>query len=63
MPNYSQYEYADVLPPFRELDRVDENDISTLVCYNSHKLELSLNDLTDNTLADYLYMLFHKKKV
>ena len=61
MPNYSQYEYANVLPPFRELDRVNENDISTLVCYDSHKLELSLNDLTDNTLADYLYMLFCKK--
>ena len=61
MPNYSQYEYADVLPPFSEFDRVDEKDISSLECCNAYKLEVSLNELTDTKLSNYLYMLFRKK--
>ena len=61
LPNYSWYEYADVLPPFRELDRISEEEITTLICSNQYKLELHLNQLTDNILNDYLYMLYRKK--
>ena len=61
LPNYSQYDYADILPSFRELDRMCENEIATLVCSDRYKLELSLNQLTDDILNDYLYMLYQKK--
>ena len=61
LPNYSRYEYADVLPPFRELNRIGKNEITMLSCSNQYILKLSLNQLTDNILTDYLFMLYRKK--
>ena len=52
-----------VMPPFREHERLNDLEINNLICANTHKLELSLNQLTDATLQDYLYMLYRKKKL
>ena len=61
LPSYSQYEYADVLPLFCEHDRIGENEIATLICSDCYTLELHSNQLTDDILNDYLYMLYQKK--
>ena len=63
LPNYSQYDYAEVMPHFREHERIDENDINNLICADHYTLELHLNQLTDNTLQNYLYLLYRKKKL
>ena len=63
LPNYSQYDYAEIMPPFQEHERVDENDISNLICADRYTLELHLNQLMDNTLQDYLYLLYRKRKL
>ena len=63
LPNYSNYEYADKLPPFSEHDRLQETELSSLVCFHSHQPECKLNDFTDATLNDYLYMTFHKRNL
>ena len=59
--NYIQYEYADTLLPFREQDRISESEISSLICSDRYVLETHLNQLTDQILNDYLYMLYQKK--
>ena len=61
--NYSKYEYADKMPPFCEQDRLQETDLSSLVCYHSHQPEGKLNDFTDATLNDHLYRIFLKKSL
>ena len=61
--NYSKYEYADKLPPFSEHDRLQETELSSLVCYHSHQPERKLNDFTDATLNDHLYMIFRKRNL
>ena len=63
LPNYSNYEYADKLPPFSECDRLQEDELSSLVCFHSHQPECKLNDFTDATLNDHLYMTFCKKNL
>ena len=63
LPNYSKYEYADKMPPFCEQDKLQETDLSSLVCYHSHQSECKLNDFTDATLNDHLYMIFRKKNL
>ena len=63
LPNYSQYDYAMVMPPFRKHERLDEREINNLICADKYMLELHLNQLTDATLQDYLYMLYRKKKL
>ena len=62
-PNYSKYEYADKIPPFSEHDRLQETELSSLVCFHSHQPECKLNDFTDATLNDHLYMTFRKKNL
>ena len=49
LPNYSQYDYAVVMLPFHEHERLDERDINNLICANKYMLELHLNQLTDAT--------------
>ena len=63
LPNYSNYKYADELPPFSEHDRLQETELSSLVCFHSHQPERKLNDFTDATLNDHLYMSFHKRNL
>ena len=63
LPNYSKYEYADKMPPFCKQDKLQETDLSSLVCYHSHQSECKLNDFTDATLNDHLYRIFLKKKL
>ena len=63
LPNYSKYEYADKLPPFSEHDRLQETELSSLVCFHSHQPERKLNDFTDATLNDHLYMIFCKRNL
>ena len=63
LPNYSKYEYADKMPPFCEQDKLQETDLSSLVCYHSHQSECKLNDFTDATLNDHLYRIFLKKNL
>ena len=63
LPNYSKYEYADKMPPFCEQDKLQETDLSSLVCYHSHQPEGKLNDFTDATLNDHLYRIFLKKNL
>ena len=47
LPNYSDYEYADVLPEFNEHDRIPKAELSTLECYNNYEIEGTLNQFTD----------------
>ena len=61
LPNYSQYEYADLLPPFNECDRMSETNVASLICYDKYEIEGSLNQFTDQNLNDHLYMIFCKK--
>ena len=63
LQNYSKYEYADKLPPFSEHERLPENELSSLVCFHSHQPEHELNQFTDVTLNDHLYMIFRKRNL
>ena len=63
LPNYSEYDYADKLPPFSEHKRVLEMELSSLVCFHSHQPECNMKQFTDDVLNDHLYMTFHKKNL
>ena len=63
LQNYSKYEYVDKLPPFSEHDRLQETELSSLVCFHSHQPECKLNYFTDATLNDHLYMTFCKRNL
>ena len=63
LPNYSNYDYADELPPFSEHDRILKSDLPSLVCYHNYQTERKLNQFTDDILNDHLYMIYHKKNL
>ena len=39
LPNYSNYKYADKLPPFSEHDRILKSNLPSLVCYHNYQTE------------------------
>ena len=61
LSNYSQYEYAETLPVFREQDRLSEADLPSLICSDWYEPEKQLNEFTDQTLNEHLYSLYCKK--
>ena len=63
LPNYSNYEYADKLPPFSEHERILKSNLPSLVCYHNYQTERKLNQFTDDILNNHLYMTFHKKNL
>ena len=63
LPNYSNYNYADKLPPFSEHDRIMESNLPSLVCYQNYQIEGTMNQFTDNILNDHLCMIFCKKNL
>ena len=63
LPNYSNYDYTDILPEFNEQDRMLETDLPSLVCYNDFEMEGTLNQFTDGRLNDHLYMIFCKRNL
>ena len=63
LPNYSNYDYADKLPPFSEHDRILKTNLPSLVCYHNYQTERKLNQFTDNVLNNHLYMTFRKKNL
>ena len=62
VPNFTGYDYSDVIGDFLEHDRLSENDISQLVCSDEFQLEWTLNSFNDRELNDHLYHLFYCKK-
>ena len=62
VPNFTGYDYSDVIGDFSEHDRLTENYISQLVCSDEFQLEWTLNSFNDCELNDHLYHLFYCKK-
>ena len=62
IPNYSKFEYTDKIEPFLESDRLTETELGQIVCSDRYQVERSLNSLTDQTLNDYLYVIYYSKK-
>ena len=62
VPNFTGYDYSDVIGDFSEHDRLSEKDISQLICAHEFQLERPLNSFNDRELNDHLYHLFYCKK-
>ena len=62
VPNFTGYEYSDVIREFSERDRLSESDISQLICADEFQLERTVNSFSDRELNDHLYQLFYSKK-
>ena len=62
VPNFTGYDYSDVIGDFSEHDRLSEKDISQLICADEFQLERPLNSFNDHELNDHLYHLFYCKK-
>ena len=62
VPNFTGYDYSDVIGDFSEHDRLSEKDISQLICADEFQLERPLNSFNDRELNDHLYHLFYCKK-
>ena len=62
VPNFTGFEYSDVIGEFSEHDRLSESDISQLVCADEFRLERTVNSFNDRELNDHLYQLFYGKK-
>ena len=60
--NYSKYKYSDILEHFSEHDRLLENELSNLECYNEYQLEKPLNSFEDRALNDHLYRVYYSNK-
>ena len=63
VPNYSKYDFADIMPIFMETDRVLERDLHELSCYRNYELEAPLNHFSDTMLNDHLYTMYKKGKL
>ena len=63
IPNYSKYDFADIMPTFMETDRVLKKDLHKLECYGNYELEVSLNHFSDTMLNDHLYTMYKKGKL
>ena len=63
IPNYSIYEFADMMPAFVEAERVLKKDLHELECYGSYDIEAPLNHFSDNMLNDHLYIMYKKGKL
>ena len=59
---FNEYKYGDSMEPFTESDRLTEEELVNLECYDEFQVERSLNSLDDNMLNDHLYKIFYSKK-
>ena len=62
IPNYSKYEYLDSLEHFSEHDRLLENELSSLECYDEYQLEKPPNSFEDRALNGHLYRVYYSHK-
>ena len=63
MPNYSNYEYTEIMQTFSETDRLPETELNSVECYDTFQLEAPLNSFSDTTLNDHLYKIYRKKQL
>ena len=63
VPNYSKYEYAEMIQTFTESDRLLESELNTLECYGEYELEAPLNNFSDTILNDHLYTMYKRKRL
>ena len=63
VPNYSMYDFADKMQPFSEADRILEQDIHEISCYDAFELEAPLNRFSDTMLNQHLYSMYKKGKL
>ena len=63
VPNYSNYEYTEIMQSFSDTDRLLETELNSLECYDTFQLEAPLNSFSDTTLNDHLYKICHKKQL
>ena len=61
IPNYSKYKYSETLPHFAEKDRLLENELNSLKCYEEYQLEAPLNSFNNDKLNDHLYLTYLKR--
>ena len=59
---YNKYDYSDNIQVFTESDRITENELESLECFNTHQVERSLNSLGDHMINDYLYKTYYSDK-
>ena len=59
---YNKYDYSNSIQVFTESDRITENELESLECYNTHQVERTLNSLDDHTINDYLYKIYYSDK-
>ena len=63
IPNYSKYDFINMMPNFMQTDRVLENDLHELKCYSDYELEAPLNHFSDSMLNNHLYTMYKKGKL
>ena len=63
VPNYSKYEYTEMMQTFSKTDRLLESELNSLECYDTFQLEAPLNTFNETTLNDHLYKIYHKKQL
>ena len=57
------YYFADNMQPFSEADRILEQDIHEIGCYDTFELEAPLNRFSDTMLNQHLYSMYRKGKL
>ena len=62
IPNYSKYEHLDILEHFSEHDRLLQNELSNLECYDEYQLEKPLKSFEDRALNDQIYRVYYSNK-
>ena len=63
VPNYSNYEYTEIMQTFSKMDRLREMELNSLECYDAFQLEASLTSFSDTTLNDHLFKIYRKNQL
>ena len=63
IPNFTGYQYSEVIRDFAECDRIAESELCRLECHEKYYSECSLNSFNDAELNDHLYRIYYPKRM
>ena len=61
IPNFTGYQYSEVIRDFAERGRIAESELCRLECHEKYYSERSLNSFNDAELNDHLYRIYYPK--
>ena len=61
IPNFTGYQYSEVIRNFVERDMIAKSELCKLECHEKYYSECSLNSFNDAELNDHLYRIYYPK--